>query len=379
MMMTFAKTLDQSILNGTISNVRILLSALVILIHCAYSPFFNIENSDSFLSGVWLFDAVARICSFVYFSAVPAFFVISGFLFFKGGEFSLELYKRKLKSRFYTLLLPYIFWNLLVLLWGIMTYTISALRGGNDLKNAILLFFKDWTVYDIFVAGKIAQAPYYLIMWYVRDLIALVIMSPLIYFVIKKFKWCIVLLALLLVCTEFQWHWIRVFPIFYFCFGAWLSITKIDVEKIFEEKKYFIVLLILLVVFCVTLVFYDVPSAVINGVRILMVVYFFYMSYCFTKRYKVIFPLISGASFFVYCTHGLQLANNCALLSLAAIILKYTIGYIPIIGYTASFLLTPLLTYCFCFGLYMVMDKFCPNFLRFVAGNMKTARASYRK
>ena len=48
--------------------------------------------------------------------AVPLFFFISGFLFFYHTDFSMKMYKQKLKKRVRTLLVPYLFWNTVVFL-----------------------------------------------------------------------------------------------------------------------------------------------------------------------------------------------------------------------------------------------------------------------
>ena len=51
-------------------------------------------------------------------SAVPLFFLISGFLYFKGCEsqFGLKDYMAKNRKRLRTLLIPYLLWNIFTLL-----------------------------------------------------------------------------------------------------------------------------------------------------------------------------------------------------------------------------------------------------------------------
>ena len=49
--------------------------------------------------------------------AVPSFFLISGYLFFKQKEIlNMHAYKEKITKRFHTLLIPYILWNIIYLL-----------------------------------------------------------------------------------------------------------------------------------------------------------------------------------------------------------------------------------------------------------------------
>ena len=49
--------------------------------------------------------------------AVPLFFVISGYLLFQGYEPRFDVYKKKIASRIYTLLVPFVFWNIATLLF----------------------------------------------------------------------------------------------------------------------------------------------------------------------------------------------------------------------------------------------------------------------
>jgi len=58
--------------------------------------------------------------------AVPTFFVISGFLFFKGLErWNWDIYKGKMRKRIYTLLIPYLIWNTIFIITKI-----TPLMGG---------------------------------------------------------------------------------------------------------------------------------------------------------------------------------------------------------------------------------------------------------
>lgn len=51
-------------------------------------------------------QVVSRVC-------VPLFFFISGLLFFKGANFSWNIYVHKIRRRISTLLVPYLIWNLI--------------------------------------------------------------------------------------------------------------------------------------------------------------------------------------------------------------------------------------------------------------------------
>ena len=106
-----------SLTSSTISALRFPLTVGVVFIH------FNVLSDNLAVRGTgnaehfptWL------VCMFNLFSevlpriAVPLFFIISGYLFFRSG-FMIRTYTDKLRRRVRTLLVPYILWNLLYLI-----------------------------------------------------------------------------------------------------------------------------------------------------------------------------------------------------------------------------------------------------------------------
>lgn len=65
--------------------------------------------------------------------AVPLFFFISCFLFFYRSDFSFAVYGMKLKKRIRTLLVPYLFWNIVVFLLFLLTQTfLSSMTSGRN-------------------------------------------------------------------------------------------------------------------------------------------------------------------------------------------------------------------------------------------------------
>ena len=106
-----------SLTSSTISALRFPLTVGVVFIH------FNVLSDNLAMRGTgnaehfptWL------VCMFNLFSevlpriAVPLFFIISGYLFFRSG-FMIRTYTDKLRRRVRTLLVPYILWNLLYLI-----------------------------------------------------------------------------------------------------------------------------------------------------------------------------------------------------------------------------------------------------------------------
>ena len=83
---------------------------MVVLIHTLQGDEKN-EIMQSCYGNILYFiqEAICR-------SAVPVFFIISGYLFFQNiTEFKKEAYSSKVKSRIRTLFIPYLLWNLIAL------------------------------------------------------------------------------------------------------------------------------------------------------------------------------------------------------------------------------------------------------------------------
>lgn len=137
--------------------------------------------------------------------AVPMFFFFSGYLFFcklPSAGFTFDTYKQKLKKRARTLLVPYILWNALVLLFTFSGQVAKWLMGeGGESKRVW-----DYSLSDFFyvfwdrrmIAGQEAldvdRFPLDYPLWFIRDLMVVMLFSPLIYFLIRKLRHYVILI-----------------------------------------------------------------------------------------------------------------------------------------------------------------------------------------
>lgn len=232
---------EEELLTKTISFLRFPLIIAVLFIH---TNLCNVTVSGTHFVGGGEFpihDVVRHIISKELGGiAVPLFFLISGFLFFYNSDFSVPIYKKKIKKRFYTLFIPYIFWNLAILLVFFLTQTfLSSLTSGTN--KAII----DYNIFDFLkVFWDYGETrPICFQFWYIRDLIVVVIFSPLIYLAIKKCKiYFIILLALL-------WY-LKIWPnavgfsstaFLYFSIGAYFAINKINIVTYLKPYRNFII------------------------------------------------------------------------------------------------------------------------------------------
>ena len=97
-----------------VSRLRFPLILLVVYVHSFGIP---AEDTNVPLLHSGFYEMVRTLLSgMIAHSAVPTFFFISGFLMFYRVEgYSLQLYRTKMRNRFFSLLIPYIIWNLIAL------------------------------------------------------------------------------------------------------------------------------------------------------------------------------------------------------------------------------------------------------------------------
>lgn len=195
------------------------LCAAVVMIH-VHANIWNCPIHPIYDSVHYLFrDILARV-------AVPLFFMFSGYLFFyKSEEFTLDDYKRKLRKRIQTLLIPYLFWNLIIIIGRSFSVRFTF-------TDWIMPFWSDSFPSRIDGEG-IASYPITAPFWYIRDLMVTILMSPIIYFILKKLHLYIVVILGLLWFTN-SWPLItgiNITALFFFSLGAYCSIFKIHFAK----------------------------------------------------------------------------------------------------------------------------------------------------
>ena len=225
---------NKKYLSETIGVLRFPLMVCVVLIHTI------IPNQTQHLFVDW-FDSYV-IESFVRI-AVPLFFFISGFLFFNGVDrFGRSEYWDKLKKRVKRLLVPYILCGV----FAIFVKYVFFLLGEDDSVYLFDNYYK-WIYYVLW-------DPINYQLWFVRDLFLVVLISPLIYFLLKRLKFVFVLLlggAWLLwhknIFALFDLEYIIItgnifgvlgfdfVSLFFFSFGAWFALFNKNFASEFKR------------------------------------------------------------------------------------------------------------------------------------------------
>ena len=245
---------------------------------------------------------------------VPLFFFFSGYLFFQNLEaFSFEIYKSKIKKRINSLLIPFLFWNLfVVVIIGMGQLLLPSLFTG-AFKNVADFDFNDWL--SIFYCSLGSNKPIAYQLWFLRDLIMMSVLTPLFYYLCKylKYWWIIVLMFLCLVGVPSLMPGLSFISLFYYCSGCWCGINK----KAFVFKNHTL-RWIMILLYCLLIViefslkqvgyswlkYIHSLNVMIGCISILQLT-----SICIERcnASKSIFKKksISNASFFIYCYHGI--------------------------------------------------------------------------
>jgi len=237
--------------------------------------------------------------------AVPIFFIFSGFWFFYSKEHASVNFIGKITKRVRTLLVPFLFWSL----FGIGLYfVLQSLPQFHKFFSKELV--KDYTLQMWLLKIFIEPIPYQL--WFIRDLMVLVLISPLIYLMIKYFgKFFIVILFIPWFCDFNSFH-NSIEAILFFTIGSYIAIYMPDILAVnFKSKtKYFIPLWIFMVVAktCMSLfnIQYDL-IAVFSKIGIIIGIFSFWGLYDTVIRDNIsirqLFLKLSSMTFFVFASH----------------------------------------------------------------------------
>ena len=177
---------------------------------------------------------------------VPTFFFLSGYLFFLNyDDYDIKWYVNKFRNRIKTLLVPYIVCNIVVFIcFYIANFLFTGLMGSG----------KSYCMYDnIFDYLLMFWSPLANpVLWFIRDLFIVILLSPLMMPLVKKSRG---VLPLLLIVLWFCSLWKSGYSGFssvsfaFFYLGAWVSTNKIDFRIFLVERKWIVWLSVFLFLF----------------------------------------------------------------------------------------------------------------------------------
>ena len=171
-------------------------------------------------------------------TAVPLFYIISGYLFFLKVPDGLKSIRQKIKKRARTLLVPYLIANIFTFLFYCGVNAI-ALKFGEVSNVLNFNIFDDiarlgiWgTIELVFINPPIAYQ-----LWFVRDLMVMVLLSPLLWLGLKGltrlrdsgYGWLSAALLGLLFLCGFKFGYC--FTFFWFLAGGYIAMARFDIGQ----------------------------------------------------------------------------------------------------------------------------------------------------
>lgn len=305
--------------------------------------------------------------------AVPMFYVFSGYLFFKNdSSFTVNNYLGKLRKRLKNLLIPYIFWNIVVVLFYFLAQTfMPSMVSGNN-KPIVDYNIIDWL--RVFWNYK-DEMPICYQLWFIRDLMVVVLMSPIIYFAIKKSVFTIFVIGIVwLLGITTGICGIDITAIFFFAIGSAFSIHEYDFVDFCKKIKiagYIMSLLFIIIEVLIynkrgsiDLLFVNTQSIVLYKLCTLSL-----MASCMNITIAIMQKgllktngFLYESNFFIYVCHALPLT---LFLKLLIRFVNPTSDVQAILIYFAVIIITII----FCLLLFALMRKILPRFTSFILGN----------
>ncbi len=375
--------------SSTIDVLRFPLAVMVVFIHMTPNVINLFDAEFPLVSGVGMLNLVGIILSHVLSHiAVPSFYFISGLLFFVNfQQWSWSGYKKKMKSRMNTLVIPYVLWNLctFLLLIGWMLKDVW-LKGESMADIYSLIADRSWHIfYDYhewdtdkinWLGGTLRMTgPYDLPLWFLRDLIVVSVLTPFIYYFVKKLR---IVGVVLLFIAYISRIWIivpgfQITAFFYFTTGAYFALHRINVVAFVRRYKYFI-LPFSLVLFVITTI-YDGTNTVI-GQNIypfficLGVFSAFYIASTIIEHYHIKpSEFLVSTCFFIYALHAASIPEIETPLFFTQRLLHFLIPGLSGIENGVCYVLSPFFSVALCMVVLVVLRKLCPKLTSLFSGN----------
>lgn len=148
--------------------------------------------------------------------AVPYFFVVSGYFFFRYTYYGKGEYVKMIRKKFHTLFVPFVFWNIMGVVPLVLTRHFVV--EDNPWRYGLQLLNSDWSG----------------VLWYVRDIMTMMVLAPLycwIFLVDKKWIYGIVLLLLFLNWMPVDCGWLSSEGMLFFFLGGVLQKCNVSLNN----------------------------------------------------------------------------------------------------------------------------------------------------
>lgn len=275
-----------------VTYLNFILSILIVMLHSSSTDYLNPLGNGYIISyGVQkFFGTMADV-------AVPTFFLISAFLFFR--NFTLDCYIEKIKRRFFTLIVPYISWCFISF---IFYFIISYIGKVINVELITSFDFNKNIFFDILLSKFNPQ------MWFIRVLFFYILISPIIYILfnnLKKYSIIVILLVYLInLIFDFSYSGV-LFWLPIYLFGAYLAMYH---KNLIIESKYSCNNRVILGVIFIVIIFFEMYQSTYSQIyytyRIISPIFVWYCIDIIIYNYRGLFWW-NKIGFFIFCSHNM--------------------------------------------------------------------------
>lgn len=378
---------NDELLSKTISYLRFPLTVGVVFIHFNLTYCLNIHGVIHGLENPeWFFLIVYIISELLPRIGVPLFFIISGFLFFYRKDFDKGVYTQKLKTRIRTLLTPFVLWNAIAIIWQLKRFLPGASLFYRPVVEVQLSFVRIINTFlcnvdnrGIFIGPLSPEpvkgpCPIDGPLWYVRELMVMAVLSPIIYWLLKKSRqWFVIVLGLIwffssVILPRGNYAYIYMgmltTPLFFFSLGAYYSIFKENIVLSFRKFKYAPLVYIPFAVADICTRGLACNEYIGNvGILVGVVVAVVLVSYLLEFGKVKVSASLANSSFFIFAFHRIFIDDVGKF--------AFTMLHIPEnnpYAMLALYLAVPILTILVCLALYMLLKRYAPKVCSLLTG-----------
>ena len=357
---------NEELLSKTIAWLRFPLAVAIVFVHTVNSNEIReyVSTIDySILSDMDFYYLTCYLFSEVIFRvATSCFCIFSGFLFFyKLKEWNRNIYFQKIKRKTRTLVIPYILWN-------IIPIVLAVLRAFMKFDGSLSIYLNELLgngIFRIFWNYQDGLYPYNVPLWFLRDLIIVVFLSPLVYYFVKYTKYYSLFILGFFFSQDLWFPVVSIRALFFFTIGAcfsihgknmivelrkgkwlWLSVSIITIVLLMcyngsDNSHYFYVLF--QIAGCITTI--NIASRLLESGRV------------------VVHPFLSKTSFFIFASHCFALLWSIQ--KMVNIIIDYNNAFIL----TIKYFMVPTICVCVCLVVYYAAQKTIPRLLGILTGS----------
>lgn len=371
--------------------LRFPLAVFVVFIH-SLGPNIDVEQLHAnALSGMAFYDYIRIFISVVIArSAVPLFFIFSGFLLFKGMErYDRNVYVGKLRKRWHTLAKPYFLWNIQFVLWSLRFIVGGILLHGKPWSGVGDYFMESGYLHMLWDSGVwderttwlgndvYKSSPILFPFWYVRDLMVLVIISPVVHWLVKRLRISFILLLLAVYLLDIRPSWCSstiVTGSLFFSVGAYFAIMKQDFTQVLWRWRQVICPLAVALIIVQTATGADKGDYASRMVHLWLVVVqtlaFIIAAHALCRfnhfnRLKELNKSLAETSFFIFAFHVFILGH------VRNVITKITPMNDTWYMQTIDYLLIPIVCVGICIAMYAAGRRWLPGVTKLMMGERK--------